>query len=112
SRGTGCQACPLPTSLDLRLQRAAEEALQIGMQDARASQCYGCWNANGGAIVALDPRDGSIRALASWPTYNPSVYTGRIRLPALDAAGLTPKLAQTLNYPALDRAIDAAYPPG
>jgi len=54
----------------------------------------------------------SIRALASWPTYNPSVYTGRIRLPALDAAGLTPKLAQTLNYPALNRAIDAAYPPG
>ncbi|TMK34954.1 MAG: penicillin-binding protein 2 [Actinobacteria bacterium] len=99
-------------TIDLKLQQAAERALQIGMEDARASQCYGCWNANGGAIVALDPRDGSVRALASWPTYNPSVYAGRVSLRGLDAAGLTPKTAQPLNYPALDRAVDAAYPPG
>jgi len=99
-------------TIDLRLQKAAEQALQIGMEDARASNCYGCWNANGGAVVALDPRDGSIRALASWPTYHPSVYTGRVRIKALDAAGLTPKTAEVLNYPALNRALDAAYPPG
>jgi penicillin-binding protein 2 len=99
-------------TVDLRLQQAAEQALQIGLEDARASQCTGCWNANGGAIVALDPRDGSIRALASWPTYHPSVYTGRIRLRELDAEGLTPKTAEALNYPALNRGIDAAYPPG
>jgi penicillin-binding protein 2 len=99
-------------TIDLRLQQAAEQALQIGMQDARNSQCYGCWFTNGGAIVALDPRDGAIRALASWPTYNPSVYTGRIRLRALDAEGLTAKTAAALNYPGLDRALDAAYPPG
>jgi len=99
-------------TIDLRLQQAAEQALRIGMEDARASLCSGCWNANGGAVVALDPRDGSIRALASWPTYDPRVYTGRIRVKALDAAGLTQKTAETLNYPALDRAIDAAYPPG
>jgi penicillin-binding protein 2 len=99
-------------TLDVRLQQAAEQALQIGMQDARNSNCYGCWNANGGAVVALDPRDGAIRALASWPTYRPSVYTGRIRRTALDAAGLTAATAKASNYPALDRAIDAAYPPG
>jgi penicillin-binding protein 2 len=102
----------LRLTIDLRLQQAAEQALQIGLQDARASQCYGCWNANGGAIVALDPRDGSVRALASWPTYRPSVYAGRVSTRALDAAGLTTKTAQVRNYPALNRAIDAAYPPG
>ncbi len=99
-------------TLDLKLQVAAEQALRYGIERARNSACYGCWNANGGAIVALDPRDGSIRALASYPTYRPSLYVGRVRQRALDAAGLTPKSAESMNYPALDRGIDAAYPPG
>ena len=99
-------------TLDLKLQVAAEQALRYGIERARNSACYGCWNANAGAIVALDPRDGSIRALASYPTYRPSLYVGRVRQRALDAAGLTPKSAESMNYPALDRGIDAAYPPG
>ena len=99
-------------TLDLKLQAAAEQALRYGIERARSSNCYGCWNANGGAIVALDPRDGSIRALASYPTYRPSLFVGRVRQRALDAAGLTPKSAESMNYPALNRAIDAAYPPG
>jgi penicillin-binding protein 2 len=99
-------------TLDLRLQTAAEEAIRYGIERARNSACYGCWNADGGAIVALDPRDGSIRALASYPTYPPSVYVGRVRQRALDAAGLTQRTAEAMNFPALDRTIDAAYPPG
>src|SRR5439155_12368924 len=66
-------------TIDLRLQQAAEQALRIGMEDARASLCSGCWNANGGAVVALDTRDVAIRALATWPTYRPCFSTGRIR---------------------------------
>jgi penicillin-binding protein 2 len=100
-------------TLDVKLQKAAEDALRYGIFDrARSSNCYGCWFSNGGAIVALDPRDGSIRALASYPTYSPSLYVGRVRQKALDVAGLTPRTAEAANYPALDRAINAAYPPG
>jgi penicillin-binding protein 2 len=99
-------------TLDLRLQTAAEEALRYGIDRARTSNCIGCWFSNGGAIVALDPRDGSIRALASYPTYSPSVYVGRVRQRALDAAGLSTRSARAMNYPALDRALDASYPPG
>ncbi len=99
-------------TLDLKLQIAAEEALRYGIERARNSGCQGCWYANGGAIVALDPRDGSIRAMASNPTYRPSLYVGRVRQRALDAAGLTSRSAESMNYPALDRAINAAYPPG
>jgi penicillin-binding protein 2 len=102
----------LRLTIDLRLQEAAEQALQIGLQDGRASGCVGCWAANGGAIVAIDPRDGSIRAMASWPTYRPNLYTGRVSQRALTAAGLTPKTAKQMNYPALNRAIDAVYPAG
>jgi hypothetical protein len=64
------------------------------------------------AVVALDPRDGSIRALASYPTYRPSLFSGRVRQRALDAAGLTSLTARGMNYPALYRATDATYPPG
>ena len=63
-------------TIDLRLQKAAQRALAYGIQRARDSNCYGCWDANGGAIVALDPHDGSVLAMASAPTYQPSVYAG------------------------------------
>jgi penicillin-binding protein 2 len=99
-------------TIDLKLQEAAEQALQIGLQAAHADACTGCWAANGGAVIALDPRDGSIRALASWPTYKPSLYVGRVSERALNAAGLTVRTAKEKNYPALDRAIDATYPAG
>jgi penicillin-binding protein 2 len=99
-------------TIDLKLQMAAEEALRYGIERARNSACQGCWYSNGGAIVAMDPRDGSIRALASNPTYPPSLYVGRVRQRALDTAGLTTRSAKSMNYPALDRAINAAYPPG
>ena len=99
-------------TLDVKLQKAAEEALRYGIDRARNSACYGCWNANGGAIVAIDPHDGSVRALASYPTYRPSLFVGRVRQRALDVAGLTPRTAEAANFPALDRAIDGAYPPG
>ena len=91
------------------LQRAAEQALQYGIQLARNN---GQWAADGGAIVALSPKDGSILALASSPTYRPSVFTGAVREKALAAQGLTNATALDKNYPALNRALDAEYPPG
>jgi penicillin-binding protein 2 len=97
-------------TIDTRLQIAAQSALQDGIQTARNN---GQWAADGGAIVALDPRDGSILALASSPTYNPSVYSGPITNKALNAQGLgSAQSAVDKNYPALDRALDAEYPPG
>lgn len=49
-------------SLDLKLQQAAEEALGDTI----------------GAIVALDPRDGAIRAMVSRPTFDPNIFSTRI----------------------------------
>jgi penicillin-binding protein 2 len=99
-------------TIDVRLQQAAQDALTIGMQRAKASNCYGCWDANGGAIVALDPKDGSILALASAPTFNPGVFSGRVTTKRLAAQGLTTATAKAANFPSLNRAIDGQYPPG
>jgi penicillin-binding protein 2 len=97
-------------TIDTRLQSAAQNALQYGIQLARNQ---GQWAADGGAIVALNPQNGSILALASSPTYDPSVWTGRRTRKELNAQGLgTPQSALDRNYPALDRAVDGAYPPG
>jgi penicillin-binding protein 2 len=94
-------------TLDAKLQRAAQQAVVNGINLAQADKQ---WYAKAGAIVALDPRDGAIRALASYPTFDPAVWTSR-KKGAL--APLTnPNVAQTDNYPALDRAIAGAYPPG
>ncbi len=96
-------------TLDSGLQQAAQNALAYGIQLAHNN---GQWAADGGAIVAMDPQTGAILAAASSPTYNPAVYTGRVSARALAEQGLTPKTALAHNYPILDRALDAEYPPG
>ena len=97
-------------TLDSRLQLAAQSALQYGIQTARNN---GQWAADGGAVVALNPQDGSILALASSPSYDPSVFSRRITTKTLNAQGLgSAQSALERNYPALDRALDGEYPPG
>ncbi len=99
----------LRLTLDLNLQRASEQALQYGINLAQAD---GKWAARGGAIVALDPRNGAILAMASLPSYKPDVFAGRVTTKALAAEGLTPKTAEKHNFPSLNRAIQGTYPPG
>lgn len=98
----------LRLTLDMRLQRAAEEALRYGIDLAHQNKQ---WAANGGAIVALDPRDGAVLAMASAPTYKPSVYVGRVDPKKLEPL-LDEDAARRANYPGLNRALAGLYPPG
>jgi penicillin-binding protein 2 len=98
----------LRLTLDINLQRAAERALTYGIHLAHSN--LDGEHADGGAIVALDPRDGAILAMASNPTYQPSVFSGRKDPTKLDKV-IGPQ-AVAKNFPALDRAIDVGYPPG
>src|SRR5438105_5121588 len=80
------------TTIDLRLQQLAEKALE-----AKAKR---------GAIVIIDPNNGDILALASWPTYDPNLF-----VPSISAEQL--KLLQDdKNIPLLPRAYRSSYPPG
>jgi penicillin-binding protein 2 len=87
----------------MRLQRATEQALQYGIDLAQANHH---WAANGGAIVALDPRDGAVLAMASSPTYKPSVFVGRADPNKLRA------LYSDSRNPLFNRATAGLYPPG
>jgi penicillin-binding protein 2 len=101
----------LRLTLDIKLQQAAERALREGIEYAQTQDCKGCWMANGGAIVAIDPRNGEIRALASNPTYLPRVYVGRPN-PRELAPLVNARQAEAANFPALNRATQGLFPPG
>jgi penicillin-binding protein 2 len=98
----------LRLTIDIGLQRAAERALVYGIQRAHDASYP---HADGGAIVAMDPRDGAILAMASYPTYQPSIFVGHKDHKKL-APLLDQKAADAANNPGINRAIDAAYPPG
>ncbi len=102
------QGLALRLTLDSKLQRAAELALVHGIAVAREDDQYA---ANGGAIVALDPRTGAVRAMASFPTYDPRLYVGKPNPRALRPL-LDQEAAKAANFPGLNRAIAGLYPPG
>ncbi|MDQ6625511.1 MAG: penicillin-binding transpeptidase domain-containing protein, partial [Verrucomicrobiota bacterium] len=80
------------TTIDLRLQEMAEKALE-----AKAKR---------GAIVIIDPNNGDILAMASWPTYNPNAF-----IPSISAEKFK-ELQDDPNIPLLPRAFRSSYPPG
>jgi penicillin-binding protein 2 len=103
------QGLAVRTTLDIQLQRATEQALRHGIDIARDTDDG--WAANGGAIVALDPRTGGVRALASAPTFDPRDYVGRPKPGELKPL-LDQRTAEAANFPGLNRAIAGLYPPG
>ncbi len=59
-----------------------------------------------GAIVAIDPRDGSVLAMVSAPGYDPNPFVNGI-----DSASYK-KLLNSKDSPLLNRALQGKYPPG
>lgn len=92
----------LVTHLDVRVQRAAEAALRSAVISARSRGL----KADGGAAVVLDTTNGAVLAAASYPAYDPDVWTGGISESAL--GGLTRPQAGT---PLISRVTSATYPP-
>ena len=87
----------LVTTIDSKVQAAAEQALRAGIAAAHADGQYA---ANGGAAVVLDVQKGDVLAMASYPTYDPSMWVGGIS--TKDYKKLTNKYA---NNPMLLRPI-------
>jgi penicillin-binding protein 2 len=80
------------TTLDLDLQRLCEDTLERGVKR--------------GAIVILDPNNGDILAMASWPTIDPNWFIPTISAEAFKALQDDPQI------PLLPRAYRSSYPPG
>jgi len=64
----------LVTSLDIDTQRVAERALRKAVRAARAEG----YKAIGGSVVVMDVDTGAVRALASYPTYDPNIWAAGV----------------------------------
>ena len=85
------------TTIDLDLQQAAEDQLRKSPQGR-------------GVIIAMDPNNGEIFALASAPTFDPNLFSQRITTKAGRVE--YQKLLSDPDKPLIDRAIQGRYPPG
>ena len=97
------QGDTLVTSIDLGIQRLAEQSLAKQIADSRKAGKP----ATGGAVVAMDPNTGRILAVASYPTYDPELFVGGI-----SSAGYAALTDPSAGTPLLNRAIAGAYAPG
>jgi penicillin-binding protein 2 len=92
----------LVTSLDVDTQAVAERALKDAVKAAR-EQGY---KATGGSVVVMDARNGAIRAMASYPTYDPNIWARGVT--ESEYAELTAKDA---GRPLVFRPTQATAPP-
>jgi penicillin-binding protein 2 len=99
-------------SIDINVQKLAEDSLAQGLAAARANTDKPTggpgahYAAPAGAAVVMDPRDGTVLALATNPTYNPADFINGI-----SAAKFNAYLADP-NHPLDDRTIQGEYAPG
>jgi penicillin-binding protein 2 len=97
----------LVLSLDAKIQRETQRALKSGLHAARAAG----FTAPAGSAVVMDPHNGQILALASLPTYDPSIAADGLSTKEFNRLG-----AATPNNPDddafLNRPIQAAANPG
>ena len=92
----------LVTSLDVRLQAAAETALADAVQRGRANG----YTSDSGAAVVMDIKTGRILALASYPTYDPNAFEKGLTVQ--EAADL---FSEKKAVPALNRALQGLFAP-
>ena len=52
-------------TIDVALQKRLEDSLKQWLQRVRSQS---------GSVVIIDPNNGAVKAMASWPTYNPAEY--------------------------------------
>ncbi|MFB4318338.1 penicillin-binding protein 2 [Actinomadura sp. 21ATH] len=100
------QAVPggtLVTSIDAKIQGAAEKALDDAMKSARQQG----EKADAAAAVVMEVGTGRIVAMASRPTYDPSIWTGGISQDDYDAL-----LGKKRGEPLISRAIAGQFAPG
>lgn len=73
----------LVLTIDYSLQDAAEKALRERLLWLRENTDYK--NARSGAVIALDPRNGEILAMASYPSFDPNLFVSSLSSKELQA---------------------------
>ena len=94
-------------TIDANLQEVAEKALEDNIKKISSGGfSHQHSDANAGACVAIDVKTGEILAMASYPSYDPSLFIGGISNENWN------KLNNDETKPMYNRAIQAIYAPG
>jgi len=112
--GTRDRTPPVPgeklvLSIDAEVQRVVEGALQRGVEQARTRPSRGgggLLEADSGSIVVMEAKTGRLVAMASYPSYDPTVFVGGVSTD--DYAAL---VDDARGAPLVFRAIQGAYAP-
>jgi penicillin-binding protein 2 len=100
----------LVTSIDARLQSVVEKQLAHTIRTARQTYdpvTHRNYRADSGAVVVMDARNGRIVAMASQPTYDPSVWVDGISRKELKRL-----YSSKAGNPLLSRATQGQFAPG
>lgn len=89
-------------TIDVNLQKAAEEAVRNQIDQLRAQGIP----AQGAAVVALDPNTGAVLATVSSPEFNPNWFSQGITTAQWN------QLNNDKNHPFDNKVISGEYPPG
>ncbi len=89
-------------TIDVNLQKAAEEAVRNQINQLRAQGIP----AQGAAVVALDPNTGAVLAMVSSPEFNPNWFSQGITTAQWN------QLNNDKNHPFDNKVISGEYPPG
>lgn len=89
-------------TIDVNLQKAAEEAVRNQIDQLRAQGIP----AQGAAVVALDPNTGAVLAMVSSPEFNPNWFSHGITTAHWN------QLNNDKNHPFDNKVISGEYPPG
>lgn len=90
-------------TIDIKVQKVAEKALKEAIVDAHKDDYR---KANGAAAAAIDIRTGEVLAMASAPTYDPSVFLGGISQKEWRSLTTT-----SSDFPLTNRVTMGQYPP-
>ncbi|MGH2906001.1 MAG: penicillin-binding protein 2 [Solirubrobacterales bacterium] len=88
----------LRLTVDKDVQKVGENAIRLASGGAPS---------HGSAFIAMDIKDGAIRGMGSFPSFDPSVYTGVLKQSTYK------RLSSTENgTPLVNRAVSSEYPAG
>jgi penicillin-binding protein 2 len=95
-------------TIDADTQELTENSLRAGIMHARTViESEGALIANAGAALVLDPDTGAIQAMASFPSFDPSLFTR-----SMSKREYRRRFGESHSSPLLNRAIAGQYPPG
>ncbi len=94
----------LQLTIDYKLQKSLEEFIDKHLAYLRSSGIAP--GARAAAVVALDPRNGAVRAMVSRPGYDPNLFVNGIS--SKDWAVIN----NDTSYPMNNKVISGEYPPG